>query len=206
MTKAVTAGIWMAVGVVTGLALAAAGLVLLRSANLFPGGPRLDTTRPSVVRQIRQLQRLETVVFAIDKIVSGGYENRFLPRMLAGDRLLLIAYGDVTAGVDLGGLDAEAVSIDGRSVRLRLPPAELFSTRIDSDRTRVYSRETGLFSSVDPDLESELRREAERQVRQAALDGGILQAATANASTTLQSLLHGLGFEKVEISGDPIEP
>ena len=206
MTNRVTAGVWMAVGLATGLALAAAGLFVVRQADLFSSGPRIDTSRPSVVRQIRQLQRLETVVFAMDKIVSGGYESRYLPRLLAGDRLLLIAYGDVTAGVDLGLLDAEAVSVDGRSARLRIPPAELFSTRIDSERTRVYSRETGLFSRVDPDLESEVRREAERQVRQAALDGGILQAASANASTTLQSLLHGLGFETVEISSAPIEP
>jgi hypothetical protein len=206
MTKGVTAAVWMAVGLVAGLTLAATGIFLLRRADFFSAGPRIDTSRPAVVRQIRQLQRLETVVFAMDKIVSGGYENRFLPRVLAGDRLLLMAYGDVTAGVDLGHLEADAVSIDGRSVRLRLPPAELFSARIDSERTRVYSRETGLFSRVDPDLESDVRREAERQVRQAALDDGILQAATANASTTLQSLLHGLGFEKVEISTAPLEP
>ena len=206
MTRGATAGVWVAVGLVVGIVLSTAGFVLSRRVELFSGGPRLDTTRPSVVRQIRQLQRLETVVYAMDKIVSGGYENRYLPRLLAGDRLLLIAYGDVTAGVDLGRLEAEAVSIDGRSVRLHLPPAELFSTRIDSDRTRVYSRETGLFSRVDPNLESEVRREAERQVRQAALDGGILQTATANAGTTLRSLLHGLGFEKVEINGSPVKP
>jgi len=43
--------------------------------------------------------------------------------------------------------------------------------------TRVYWRQTGLFSSVDPNLESEVPREAERQVHQAALDGGILRVA-----------------------------
>jgi hypothetical protein len=119
--------------------------------------------------------------------------------MLAGDRVLLVVYGDVTAGVDLGRINASNVSIDGRSVTLVLPPAELFSTRIDNDRTRVYSRETGLFSRVDPGLETEVRKEAERQVRQAALDGGILPAAAANAATTLTSFLKGLGFEQVAV-------
>ena len=38
----------------------------------------------------------------------------------------------------------------------------------------------------------------ERQVRQAALDGGILRCATANAATTLKSFLQGPGFEHVE--------
>jgi len=48
---------------------------------------------------------------------------------------------------------------------------------------------------VDPNLESDIRREAERQVRQAALDNGILRTAAANARTTMTSFLRGLGFE-----------
>jgi hypothetical protein len=78
-----------------------------------------------------------------------------------------------------------------------MPASDIFSTRIDNTRTRVYSRETGLFTSPDPNLESEVRREAERQVRQAALDGGILAAASSNARTTLTTFLKGLGFETV---------
>ena len=122
-----------------------------------------------------------------------------MPRFFAGDRLLLLVDGDVTAGVNLGSVDVTNVVVSGRKVRLRIPDAEVFAARIDNDRTRVYSRETGLFSRVDPNLESEVRREAERQVRQAALDGGILQTAAANARTTLTSFLRGLGFDQVEV-------
>lgn len=160
---------------------------------------RLDTSRPTVVRQIQQLQRLETVVFGMDKIVAGANESRYLPKFLAGDRLLLMVYGDVTAGVDLSRFDASKVDVEERSIRITLPEPELFSTRIDNDRTRVYSRDTGVFTRVDPNLESEVRREGERQVRQAALDNGILRAAAENARTTVTSLLHGFGFEHVEV-------
>ena len=186
-------------GFIAGLAAAAIVVFAVYRIGLVSSGPRFDTSAPAVVRQVRSLQRLETVVYAMDKIVAGGYENRYLPRMLAGDRLLLIVYGDVTAGVDLGRVEASSLNIDGRTVRLTLPAAEVFSTRIDNQRTRVYSRETGLFSSVDPDLETDVRKEAERQVRQAALDGGILETAAANASATLKSFLQGLGFQHVEI-------
>lgn len=161
-------------------------------------GVVIDTSRPTVVRHIRQLQRLETVVYGMDKIVSGGQESRYLPKLLAGDRLLLIVYGEVTAGVDLGSIEARQIEISGRAVQMSIPPAELFSTRIDNDRTRVYVRETGLFTHPDPNLESDVRREAERQVRQAALDAGILPTAAANARTTVTTFLKGLGFEQVE--------
>jgi hypothetical protein len=194
-----SASVGIMLGFAAGLVVALVGVVAVHRFDFFSSGPRFDTSAPTVVRQVRSLQRLETVVYAMDKIVSGGYDNRFLPRMLAGDRLLLVVYGDVTAGIDLGGVDASAVRVDGRSVTLALPAAQVFSTRIDNAKTRVYSRETGLFSRVDPDLESQVRKEAESQVRQAALDGGILPTAAANASTTLASFLKGLGFEQVEV-------
>jgi hypothetical protein len=164
----------------------------------YAGPPRIDTSRPTVVRQIQQLQRLETVVFGMDKIVSGGWESRYLPTFLAGERLLLIVYGEATAGVDLGRVDAASVIVSGQTIRMKIPDAEVFATRVDNDRTRVYSRTTGLFTRVDPDLESDVRREAERQVRQAALDSGLLRVAAANARTTMTSFLRGLGFEHPE--------
>ena len=183
------------VGFVLALMLAlAAGWVVF-----FRGGSRIDVSQPTVVQQIQQLQRLETVVYSMEKIVTGSQESRFLPRLLAGDRLLLIVHGEVTAGVDLAALDASNVKVNGKSVELKLPEPIIFATRVDNGRTRVYARETGLFSSPDPELESETRREAERQLTQAALDGGILKAAATNARATLTSLLQGLGFESVHI-------
>jgi hypothetical protein len=163
----------------------------------FRDSTRIDLSRPTVVQQIQQLQRLETVVYSMEKIVTGTQESKYLPRMLVGDRLLLIVHGEVTAGVDLGGLDPSQLTIDAKTVSIKLPEPSVFSTRLDNQRTRVYSRETGLFTSPDPGLESDVRREAERQMTQAALDGGILKTAATNARATLTSLLQGLGFEAV---------
>jgi Protein of unknown function (DUF4230) len=162
---------------------------------------RIDASRPSVVSQIQKLQRLETVVFGMDKIVVGERESQYLPKFLAGDRLLLIVFGEVTAGIDLSRVQVSDVEVDpeGPAVRLKIPAPEIFSTRLDNERTRVYSRETGLFSRVDPDLETDVRREAERQVRQAALDGGIVDTARTNARATLESFLQGLGFAQVTV-------
>ena len=183
-----------ALGFALAAAMAAAVFWLARGSGI-----RIDTSRPTVVHHIRQLQRLETVVYGMDKIVSGGQESQYLPKLLAGDRLLLIVYGEVTAGVDLGRIETSQVEISGRAVETSIPPAEVFATRIDNDRTRVYARETGLFTRPDPNLESDVRREAEREVRQAALDAGILSTATANARATLSTFLKGLGFDQVVV-------
>jgi hypothetical protein len=87
----------------------------------------------------------------------------------------------------------------GRSVSIHLPQAEIFTTRLDNAKTRVYSRDTGLFSTPDPNLEGEVRQEAERQLQSAALQDGILKSADKNARQTLTSMLTGLGFGNVEI-------
>ena len=183
------------VGFLLGFVVASVAAVVAVWLFRNAGPPRVDTSRPTVVRQIQQLQRLETVVFNMDKIVSGGWESRYLPMFLAGERLLLVVDGEVTAGVDLGHIAAADIVVSGQTIRMKIPDPEIFSARVDNERTRVYSRETGLFTRVDPNLESDIRREAERQVRQAALDNGILRTAAANARTTMTSFLRGLGFE-----------
>ena len=135
----------------------------------------------------------------MDKIISGEHENAYLPKFLAGDRLLLVAHGDVVAGINLASLGPGDVLITGQTVSIHLPAAEVFSTRIDNARTKVYSRDTGLFSSPDPNLESEVREEAERQLQQAALQDGILKTATDNARATITGMLQGFGFREVDI-------
>jgi Protein of unknown function (DUF4230) len=176
------------------------GLGIARLMGILRGGPtRLNVDQPTVVRQIQKLQRLETVSYTMDKIISGEHENAYLPKFLAGDRLLLVVHGEVVAGINLASLGPGDVLINGQTVSIHLPAAEVFSTRIDNARTRVYSRDTGLFSSPDPNLESEVREEAERQLQQAALQDGILKTAADNARATITGMLQGFGFHKVDI-------
>ncbi len=175
------------------------GIGLPRLLGMLGGGRiQINVDQPTVVRQIQKLQRLETVSYAMDKIIAGERGNAYLPRLLAGDRLLLMVHGEVVGGVDLAKLGPADVAVHGRNISISLPHAEVFSTRIDNAKTRVYSRDTGLFSSPDPNLESEVRQEAERQLQMAALQDGILKAADQNARNTITSLLQGLGFDQVE--------
>jgi len=184
-------GVGLLVWLTTGTGL----LHLLRS---YAGGSLIHIDQPTVVRQIQQLQRLETVRFSMDKIISGEHENPYLPKFLAGDRLLLVVHGDVIAGVDLSQLRPQDVSIQGKTISLRIPKSQILVTRLDNSKTRVYSRDTGLFSSPDPNLESEVREEAERQLQEAALQDNILKTADDNARSTLSALLRSLGFSTVE--------
>lgn len=185
----------IAIGLLVWLTTGVGLLHLLRS---YSAGSLIHIDQPTVVRQIQQLERLETVNFSMDKIISGERDNPYLPKFLAGDRLLLVVHGDVIAGVDLSHLQTQDVLIHDKTISLRLPKSEILVTRIDNSKTRVYSRDTGLFSSPDPNLETEVRQEAERQLRDAAIQDNILKTADDNARSTLSALLHSLGFTAIE--------
>jgi len=196
----------LAAGVVFGLLLVstlsrvAHGGLWDRVAGYITGRPlSFDVSSPSVVEKIRQLSRLETVVYSLDKIVEGNRESPYLPDFLAGDKLLLVAHGEVIAGIDLAQLKPGDVQVNGDKVQVKLPAAQILSTRIDNTRTRVYSRTTGLLVPGDPNLESEVRQTAEQQIGQAALDDGILDKARQNAKASVTSLLYGLGFRTVVV-------
>jgi len=158
----------------------------------------IDVSQPTVVDRIQRLQRLETVVYTMDKVVTGAKENSILPDFLVGDRLLMLVHGEVVAGIDFSGLKSGDVKVSSRQVRLHLPAAQVFSVRLDSAKTRVYSRQTGLLVPTDPNLETQVRQEAEKELQDSALADGVLRTAQQNATSTISSLLQGLGFETIE--------
>jgi hypothetical protein len=158
----------------------------------------IDVSQPTVVDRIQRLQRLETVIYTMDKVVTGAKENPLLPDFLAGDRLLMLVHGEVVAGIDFSDLKSGDVRVDGKKVHLHLPAPQIFRTRLDSAKTRVYSRQTGLLFSTDPNLETQVRQQAEQQLQEAAMADGILRNAQQNALSTIRSLLQGLGFESID--------
>ena len=102
-----------------------------------------------MVDRIQRLQ--ETVVYTMDKLVTGAKEIPIFPDFLAGDRLLMMVHGEVVAGIDFSNLKLRDVRVDGKQINLHLPAPQVFRTRIDSAKTRVYSRQTGLLVPTRPE-------------------------------------------------------
>ena len=197
--RAGRAGIFIA-GFITAFALLFLASYPTGLARWLQRALRLEMDQPAIVQRVQRLQRLESVKYTLEKVVTGERQSRFLPQSIAGERLLMIVHGEVFAGVDLSKLKSSDVQVNGKQVRITLPHAEIFSTRLDNNQTKVYSRETGLLVAADPNLESEVRAEAERQLLQAALIDGILTTASANARGTVTALVQALGFTDVEVN------
>jgi hypothetical protein len=150
-------------------------------------------SRKAVVQQVRQVSRLETTIYTIERVIEAKQSDQFWPDWLRGDRLLLIANGTVIAGVDLEQLKPEAVTVspDGSLITVDLPPVQIFNMNsiLDNSKTRVYDRQTGLFAAPDQNLETQARQAAEGEILKAACDAGIMQRATDDAQRALGQLM-----------------
>jgi hypothetical protein len=153
----------------------------------------------TIIREVRGLSRLETASFTVEKIITA--ESQQGPfAFLFGDRLILVAHGQVIAGVDLAKLEESNITVDeeGR-VEVVLPKAEVFVTALDSEQSYVFHRDTGVIG-MKVDLETEARQAAEEEILKAALEDGILEMAQSNAESYVRHLILTLGFKEVQVS------
>lgn len=197
------------VGVIVAVALVLLGVFLASGMALLDGplGSERELIReirsqPDVVVAVRDLARLETTSFHIERVIEMSETSRRAWGFVeARDVLLLVAAGDVTAGVDLARLDQDDVAVDSDAggVRLRLPAPEILTVRLDNERTYVHSRTTDLLAREQVDLETRARQEAESTLRTAAEEAGIVERARTNTEGTLRSLLGSLGYDEVTI-------
>jgi hypothetical protein len=162
---------------------------------------------PNVIVAIHDLARLETVTYHMERVVEINDEQTHVFGLVnARDALLLIAVGDVIAGVDLQQIRDGDIQVDWahHSVRVSLPPTQVFSATLDNAQTHVYSRSTDSMASRREDLEERARRDAESTMRRAAVDAGILRRAQTSAEAAIRSLLHSMGFEQIDIVSQTI--
>lgn len=202
---AVVGASWL---VLIGAVLAVAAVLALALHFALTALPQASSTRtevrptPDVLLAVKSLARLETQSFHLERVVDlTDHEAHVFGLVPAKDSILLVAVGDVVAGVDLQGLTPADVSTDWTAKRavLHLPPPSVFSATLDEKATRVYSRTTDLLAVRHEDLEDRARTEAVRSMEKAAIDRGILDHARADAERALTGLLRSLGFTEVQI-------
>lgn len=187
--------------------LAAAALVgtivvIVLARQLMDGGTALRSS-PSVVTAVRDLARLESVEYHVERVIDLRDRQSLLFGLIkTQDAILFVAVGQVTAGVDLNELAEKDVVVDRArdTAVITLPPARVHSVRLDNERSWVYARTTDVLAQRREDLETRARREAERTLEQAALDTGILQRARSNAEHTVAALVRSLGYTTVTVT------
>lgn len=159
-----------------------------------------NTNSATVVTEIQKLNRLETTSFSIEKIIDAGTKRSAFSDILFGDRILLIAHGEVVAGFDFSKLSEKDIKVSGTTLEIKLPPPQIISSKLDNELTRVYDRKAGLLTHGDKDLESEARQIAEVTIIEAACKAKILDTAAVNGRKQLTTLFKALGFQSIKMT------
>ncbi|GAB3576714.1 hypothetical protein GCM10027578_43110 [Spirosoma luteolum] len=173
-----------------------AGLIALweqvRGADLLRRFRReAPDTRQIVLKEITTLGRLELVKYTFKDIVEHEQINTLLPNANA----VLIVEGEATGCLDLARVRPGDITATADSVTIQLPLPELCSWKINHDRSRVYDTHFAFLN--ESQLVSDAYRQAEKQIRQAALSGGILDQTRQNADRLLKPLLERISGKKV---------
>ncbi|HET7626344.1 MAG TPA: DUF4230 domain-containing protein [Verrucomicrobiae bacterium] len=161
--------------------------------------PRSYNT-PALLKQVQALSELVTIKYVIEKVevLEQPSENIVGQMMGSENRMLLLAHGIVKAGIDLNRLKPEDIQINGKTVSIKLPPAQITDSYLDEKQTHVIDRSTGLLAPSAKDLEATVRRNALYGISRAARTSGILSEADQRARAQISNLFKQLGFEKVE--------
>lgn len=177
--------------------LIAVGIFGFLIANLLTSNTQ-DTT--AVVKEMRALNRWETSSFTVEKIIDSGTGGNIFQQILFGNRILLIAHGEVIGGFNLSNFSEKDITIHGSSIEITLPAPEILITQIDNSKTRVYDRQKGLLVPSNNNLESDALSTAQKSIQDAACSEGILNTASTNAKSQLTSILSSFHFTNVTIT------
>jgi Protein of unknown function (DUF4230) len=205
--------------VVIGVLIVAMGLATsfviraLGDANPFKNGfitqRTVDRSGPAVLKAVTDLGTLRSASGYYEIVIDVQHEVDHVPSFLAGRRVLFVAAGTVDASVDLRGLGAGDVTVNGdrTGATIRLAKPRLSQPQLDVNRSYIYSEERGLFDrlhdlvSPSTDDQKQLYQRASQRLTQAAqANNELVNRAEANTRATLQGLLRPLGFTDVTVT------
>ena len=189
--------------------LAAIVLAIYTVQNITKEEPIEAITREGVVTQIQNLNRLETVAFSVDTVITSQRSGSWMKLWQDEQKALFIARGRVEAGIDLSALTPEMVQViqptesevnDAENsdvnapvsimpqINITLPPSEIFSVYLDD--IEIYDWQTGAFGmmQVDPKILKQAQSMAKAEVLERACRGDVMTMALDNAQTQLQQL------------------
>jgi hypothetical protein len=200
-----------------GLLLPAAAVVALVAVALSVGWSLLknpfttteiDRSPPPVLTSLQSIAEFRAARANFEVLVDLEKDVKYLPSVLAGQRVLFVGVGSVDAYVDFSHLDQRAVTIseDGTGVRVIVPPPELSPAVIDPTQSHVIDRDTGLFDRLGNLIsgdggasEQDLYIAATQKMTESAKRAELITQAETSTRQMLTGLLEGLGFETVEI-------
>ncbi len=171
-------------------------------ADLLHPTPTVIPDPITYINQIQALARLETIQYSVEQVVT-VQENQGTFAFLFGKTLIVQVHGTVIAGIDMSKVQPSDLQLQSGVLTVKLPPAEIFVTSLDEDKSKIFNGDTGLFAQPDPGMVLPALTGAKDKIQQAAIDDGILEIAQQNAVSYLTRFFAALGYPNTVFVNPP---
>lgn len=164
--------------------------------------PKTEISNTTILNKIEALGKLELVKYNFQEITELTEKNsKFLGIFPSGDsKAVLISQGEAVGCIDLTQISARNILVKGDSFIIKLPAPELCYYKLNLEKTRIYSIEKGVYYKDEREMIQKAYRVAERQIKEAALESGILKNTEENAEIILRPFLEEVTKKKVYFS------
>lgn len=109
------------------------------------------------------------------------------------DQLVIIAKGHIRAGFNLANVKDDDVSINGDTLHIKLPKAEILDATVNPSDFEVFI-ENGTWSHEQV---QKLEDKAIAEIKARAIKAGVLEKAKENGVTELTNMYKAFGFKEV---------
>jgi len=153
----------------------------------------------TILTEMESLGKLELVKYNFKEItelkeLSKKYFKIF--QLGPDSKIALISEGQAVGCLDLTKINTEDISQSEDTLYVRLPDPELCYYKLDLSKTKIYSLQTNPLND-EKEFIKRAYKEAEEDIKRAALSGGILDQTTANAEKMLKPLLKKLTSKEI---------
>ncbi len=193
----------------------AGGFYLARHFGLFPNFSlfrkevKIDKTA-NVIEEIKKIGEFTCVCYYEEMVITKSKRSDFNDSRIGRlsnkvsneevmDEIVLIAYGKVSAGYDLSKIDVNKIHVNGDTLNMELPQAEIFDIIINPSGYEIYVEK----GSWKHEQVTELQTEAKHNLEKNALDYDLVKKAETTGVAKLQNLFLSLGFSQVYLTIQP---
>ncbi|NBI32791.1 DUF4230 domain-containing protein [Enterorhabdus sp. P55] len=176
-------------GVVVGLVVGAVVVTLLFTYNPPDQREGDEVDAAILMEEIAQISELATAEqsYTVAEKVSSSNTLFDLVDIPFTEKFFILTYtGSVKAGVNL---DDASIAVEGTTVRVTLPPAQILSDAIDTESFKTLHEQEGLFNPLHVDDVTQYLDKTRQEAEAAALAGDVLAEAQANAEESVRALL-----------------
>jgi ABC-type phosphate transport system auxiliary subunit len=149
-------------------------------------------TQNIVLKEVVAMGKMELVNFQFRDVVESEIQKALLPNA----KVLLVISGQSVGCIDLTKIKQQDIDLKGDSLKIKLPLPEICVNKIDHSQSKVY--DMSLFSLLDQSqLIDEAYKKAELQIKDSAMQMGIIEQTKQNADKILRPMFEKISGKKV---------